>query len=132
MSARTTPAVVKFQEELCGVKKEPPRHQRHQHSTVCKIMHAKVVLHRLEDLLVYVSQDNRPEHQVTACIKKEEEESPYIKEEEDFVDITDLNVTQAHRPEHQESSCIKKEEEEESPYIKDEEESVPIQGLSFG
>ncbi|XP_057710289.1 zinc finger protein 771-like [Corythoichthys intestinalis] len=77
MFARTTPTAEKFQEELCGVKEEPPRHQD---STVCKIMHAKVVLRRLEDL--YVSQAHRLGHQESACIKGEEEESPYIKEEE--------------------------------------------------
>ncbi|XP_057709594.1 uncharacterized protein LOC130927667 isoform X2 [Corythoichthys intestinalis] len=49
---------------------------------MCKMMHAKVVLRRLEDRL---------EHQESACVKgeeeecpctKEKEESPYIKEEE--------------------------------------------------
>ncbi|XP_057711189.1 uncharacterized protein LOC130928525 isoform X3 [Corythoichthys intestinalis] len=87
MSSRTTPAAVKFQEELCGVKEEPP-HQ--QPSTVCEIMHVNVVLHRLEDL--YVSQAHRLEHQESACIKGEEEESPYIKEEES-VHIQGLTVT---------------------------------------
>ncbi|XP_057709620.1 uncharacterized protein LOC130927678 isoform X5 [Corythoichthys intestinalis] len=62
-------------EELCGVKEEPPCHR---HSTVCKLMRAKVVLHRLEDL--YVSQARYSEHLESACIKDEEEEWSSIKE----------------------------------------------------
>ncbi|XP_057709940.1 uncharacterized protein LOC130927860 isoform X3 [Corythoichthys intestinalis] len=77
MFAMTTLAAEKFQEELCGVKEEPPRHQD---STMCKMMHAKVVLHRLEDL--DVSQAHRLEHQESAYVKGEEEESPCTKEEE--------------------------------------------------
>ncbi|XP_057676528.1 cilia- and flagella-associated protein 251-like isoform X3 [Corythoichthys intestinalis] len=122
MFARTTPAAEKFQEDLCGVKEEPPRPQD---STVSKKMPAKVVLPRFEDL--YVSQAHRLENQESACVKGEEEESPHIKEEEESVHIKDLYVSQTHRLEHQESLCVKGEEEE-SPYIK-EEESVHIKGF---
>ncbi|XP_057711243.1 uncharacterized protein LOC130928558 isoform X2 [Corythoichthys intestinalis] len=69
-------------EELCGVKKEPPRHRQW---TECKLMHAKVVLHRLEDLSI--SQVHYPE---SACIKDEEEESSSIKDEKEFVYIKEL------------------------------------------
>ncbi|XP_057709999.1 uncharacterized protein LOC130927903 isoform X2 [Corythoichthys intestinalis] len=76
MSGRTTAG----EEELCGVKEEPPHHQ---HWTLCKTMDAEVVLHNLED----VSQAHLPEHQESACIKEEEEESPCFMEGKDFIHL---------------------------------------------
>ncbi|XP_057711797.1 uncharacterized protein LOC130928961 isoform X2 [Corythoichthys intestinalis] len=82
MRARTTPAA-KFEAELCGAKDL----RQHQRSASCK-MQVKVVPRTLTDLCV--SQAHHPEPQVSAFIKEEEEEeSPYIKEEEDFVPIKD-------------------------------------------
>ncbi|XP_057710008.1 zinc finger protein 41 homolog isoform X3 [Corythoichthys intestinalis] len=120
MFTRTTLATEKFQEELCGVKEEPPRHQD---STVCKIMHAKVVLRRLEDLCV--SQAHCPKHQTSACIKDEEEESPYIKEEEEFVHIQGFSKYLG--PEWQESESPGVQEEVEHPQMKQEEPEHPEQ-----
>ncbi|XP_057709613.1 uncharacterized protein LOC130927676 isoform X2 [Corythoichthys intestinalis] len=128
MRARRTPAE-KLEAELCGAK-----HQRqHQLSNACK-MQVKVVLRRLPDL--YVSQDHRPEHQESACIKEEEEsrpiqafgkclcaerqepESPGVKED---VELTQIKEEEEPEPHLQKQLPIKKEEKEELSYVKDEE-----------
>ncbi|XP_057709601.1 uncharacterized protein LOC130927669 isoform X4 [Corythoichthys intestinalis] len=126
-------------EELCGVKEEPPCHR---HSTVCKLMHAKVVLHRLEDL--YVSQARYSEHLESACIKDEEEEWSSIQEAfihmKGFrkylgaerqeaacpgVELPQIKEEEEPEPCQQKQLPIKKEEEE-LPYVKEEEEEEHI------
>ncbi|XP_077444732.1 uncharacterized protein LOC144065616 [Stigmatopora argus] len=94
MSGRTTPVAAKFQKELYGVKEDL---SCHQHSIVCKMMQAKVVLHKLEvfrnDLSAYEHESVDLEGQVELPqIKEEEPEFPQqqmgdeqlpIKKEED-------------------------------------------------
>ncbi|XP_057685143.1 zinc finger protein 771-like [Corythoichthys intestinalis] len=122
MSSSTTPAAVKFQEELCRVKEEP---RRQQHSTVCKIMHAKAVLYKLQD----VSQVHRPERQECARMKEEEkEESPYVKNvEEELVHIKEeyfIRVANPHIEEQQQPRPLKKEENNPR-YVKVEVVNIP-------
>ncbi|XP_057711741.1 uncharacterized protein LOC130928932 isoform X2 [Corythoichthys intestinalis] len=75
---------------------------------------------------LYVSQAHRPEHQVSACIKEEEEEkSAYIKGEEDFVPIKGFSKYLG--PEWQESESPGVKEEVEHPHMKLEEPEHPQQ-----
>ncbi|XP_077445241.1 uncharacterized protein LOC144065889 isoform X2 [Stigmatopora argus] len=69
--ARTTQTAENFQGGLCGVTLEPS-----YHSTLGKIMHARVVLHRLEGFREYLGPDGKE----SVGLKKELE-LPQIKEE---------------------------------------------------
>ncbi|XP_057709753.1 uncharacterized protein LOC130927768 [Corythoichthys intestinalis] len=86
-------------------------------------MHAKVVLHRLED--PYVSQAHYPEHPESARIKDEEEGSPSIKDEEEFVYIKGFRGYLGAERQEPESPGVK--EDVELPQIKEEEEPEPCQ-----
>ncbi|XP_077480595.1 uncharacterized protein LOC144091818 isoform X1 [Stigmatopora argus] len=72
MAAKAKP--VKLQEELFVVKQE---HSPYQHSTVCKIMHEKVILHRLEGFRNDLGADGQESVDLEG-----EVELPQIKEEE--------------------------------------------------
>ncbi|XP_077471347.1 uncharacterized protein LOC144085678 isoform X2 [Stigmatopora argus] len=71
MSATTTPVAAKFQKKLYGLKEDL---SCHQHSIVCKMMQAKVVLHKLEVGKLHIEEQQHP-------LIKMEEDPPYVKEE---------------------------------------------------
>ncbi|XP_057709638.1 uncharacterized protein LOC130927687 isoform X4 [Corythoichthys intestinalis] len=116
MRARRTPAE-KLEAELCGAKDQ----QQHQLSNACK-MQVKVVLRRLPDL--YVSQDHRPEHQESACIKEEEESRPI----QGFSKYLGPDTQQLKR----EVQHPIKKEEVALPYVKEEDDITMSSALIVG
>ncbi|XP_077444641.1 uncharacterized protein LOC144065558 isoform X2 [Stigmatopora argus] len=74
MSGRTTPVAAKFQKELNGLKEDL---SCHQHSIVCKMMQAKVVLHKLEGFRNDLGADGQEYVDLEGDV-----ELPQIKEEE--------------------------------------------------
>ncbi|XP_077444767.1 uncharacterized protein LOC144065637 isoform X2 [Stigmatopora argus] len=110
--ARTTQSAENFQEGLCGVKLEPSHH-----STLGKIMHARVVLHRLEDVI----QVHRTEHQESAPMKDEENEQfkrIKVQQMEHFITVGKLHIEEQQHP------LIKMEEE--PLYVKEEGMDIPM------
>ncbi|XP_077597925.1 uncharacterized protein LOC144213371 [Stigmatopora nigra] len=109
--ARITQTAANFQEGLCGVKLEPSRH-----STLGKIMHAKVVLHRLED----VGKVHQTEHQESTPMKDDDNEQfkrIKVQQTEHFITVGKLRIEEQQHP------LIKMEEE--PLYVKEEAMDVP-------
>ncbi|XP_077598006.1 uncharacterized protein LOC144213432 isoform X2 [Stigmatopora nigra] len=114
MPARAKP--VKFQEELFDVKQE---HSPYQLSTVSKITHDKVLLHRLED----VSQVHRTKLQEAPMKDEDNEEFERIKNEQEyFITVGKLCIEEQPHP--------LAKVEEDPLYFKEEGMGIPIEPLS--
>ncbi|XP_077444666.1 uncharacterized protein LOC144065567 isoform X1 [Stigmatopora argus] len=147
MSGRTTQVAPKFQKELYGVKEDL---SFHQHSIVCKMKQAKVVLHKLEGFREYLGPDGKEsvglkKELELPQIKGEEPQFPQqqmrderlpIKKEEDDVTWSlgeilnrekDLGVTsRGAEPAHTLTLPQIKEEEPEFPQRQMRDERLPI------